>query len=134
MLVTARRRRRRISSDVSLCIDYLCHVGGCFESDYAHLNPYVVRKNNVIRGYTTFNASGNRSSQPKIRLVEELAKETDRLRQLQQEQENLAREQELADELFNDSGVAKSGRKRGAGSMTQYLSQKTTTKRGRGRR
>lgn len=97
------------------------------------ISTAVVRKNNVIRGYTTFN-SGKGSSLPKIRLVEQLAQESDRQRQLQQQQEDLEREQELADQLFNDSGVAKSGRKRGAGSMTQYLSQKSTTKRGRGRR
>ena len=67
-----------------------------------------------------------------------MPKESERQRQLQQQQEDLEREQELADQLFNDAPAAKSGRKRkGGGSMDQYLTQKSTTtkaKRGRGRR
>ena len=110
-----------------------------------YLIPFIVllvRKNIVIRGYTTFSANGNSSQRdydnmPKIRLVERLPKESERQRQLQMQQEELDREQELADQLFNDvGGLTKTGRKRkgGRGTMDAFLSQGTATKRGRGRR
>ena len=96
-----------------------------------------VRKNNVLLGYTTFNANGgtsqNHSNIPKIHLVDVLPKESARQLLLQQQQENLEREQELADHLFNDGGGAQGGRKHGGGTMLSYLSQ-STTMRGRGRR
>lgn len=130
-------RRRRISSDVSVCY---CNVSPRALSLYkSHVfdSLCTVRKNSVIRGYTTFNSNDNSSALPKIRLVDVMPKESERQRQLQQQQEDLEREQELADQLFNDA-PAKSGRKRkGGGSMDQYLTQKSTTtkaKRGRGRR
>jgi len=92
-----------------------------------------VRKNSVLRGYSSFNPTGNAnqsnsSNLPKIRLVDVLPKESERQRQLQKQQEDLEREQELADQLFNDVEG-----KRGGGSMLDYLSQ-STAKRGRGRR
>lgn len=95
------------------------------------------RKNSVLRGYTSFDASGcqanNNASLPRIRLVDVMPQESERQRQLQQYQADLEREQELADQLFNDVG-ARSGRKRGGGgSMHAFLTQ-STTKRGRGRR
>mmetsp|Transcript_56046 Transcript_56046/g.119185 ORF Transcript_56046/g.119185 Transcript_56046/m.119185 type:complete len:863 (-) Transcript_56046:16-2604(-) len=96
------------------------------------------RKNSVLRGYTSFDPSGRRSSNnnnrgslPTIRLVDVMPKESERQRQLQQQQEDLEREQELADQLFNDVS-AKSGRKRG-GTMRAYLTQ-STAKKARGRR
>jgi hypothetical protein len=100
-----------------------------------------VRKNHVLRGYTSFNPTGGQHtdgqqrSLPTIRLVERMPKESERQRQLQKQQAELEHEQELADALFNDVGT-KSGRKRGgAGSMHAYLGQSTAkTKRGRGRR
>lgn len=70
---------------------------------------------------------------PRIRLVEQLPKESERQRQLQQQQDDLEREQELADALFSDVGAANGGRKRGQQSMAGFLSQ-STVKRGRGRR
>lgn len=89
----------------------------------------------MLRGYTSFNPTGsssqNNSHLPRIRLIDVLPKESERQRQLQKQQENLEREQELADRLFNDVGA--NGRQRGTGSMLDYLSQ-STTKRGRGRR
>jgi hypothetical protein len=92
-----------------------------------------VRKNSVVRGYSSFNPTGNAnqsnsSNLLRIRLVDVLPKESERQRQLQKQQEDLEREQELADQLFNDVGG-----KRGGGSMLDYLSQ-STAKRGRGRR
>jgi len=106
----------------------------CLSYTHTHYIITAVRKNAVIRGYTTFNSSGNERSLPKISLVVELPKESERQRQLQQQQEDLEREQELADQLFNDVGP-KTGRKRKQGSMNNFLSQKsTTTKKGRGRR
>ena len=96
-----------------------------------------VRKNNVLLGYTTFNANGgtsqNHSNIPKIHLVDVLPKESARQLLLQQQQENLEREQELADHLFNDVGGVQGGRNHGGCTMLSYLSQ-STTKRGRGRR
>jgi hypothetical protein len=90
-----------------------------------------VRKNNVLLGYTTFNINGstnqNHSNVPRIHLVDVLPKESARQLLLQQQQENLEREEELADHLFSD------GRKHGGGNMLSYLSQSTTS-RGRGRR
>jgi len=94
------------------------------------------RKNSVLVGYTSFNPNGSSQRRndnvPRIRLVEKLPKESERQRQLQQQQEDLDREQELADQLFNDGGGAKSGRKR-TGGMHAFFSE-STTKRGRGRR
>ena len=95
----------------------------------------AVRKNSVLRGYTSFNPGGRRPrddatpSLPEIRLVDVMPKETERQRMLQQQHEELEREQELADQLFNDTG----GRRRGGGNMLSYLSQ-STKKKGRGRR
>ena len=89
-----------------------------------------VKKNNVLLGYTTFNggdAHQNSSNLPKIRLVDVLPKESARQLALLQQQENLEREQELADHLFNDN-VGAGGR-----NMMSYLSQ-STAKKGRGRR
>ena len=90
-----------------------------------------VRKNNVLLGYTTFSINGstaqNHNNVPRIHLVDVLPKESARQLLLQQQQENLEREEELADHLFND------GRKHGGGNMLSYLSQ-STTNRGRGRR
>jgi len=98
------------------------------------------RKNSVLRGYTTFNPYGRRnnsnqiSSLPEIRLVDVMPKESERQRQLQQQQEDLEREQELADQLFNDGGGAKSGKKRGgAGGIRAFLTH-STVKKSRGRR
>ncbi|KAL7554365.1 hypothetical protein ACHAWF_017812 [Thalassiosira exigua] len=98
------------------------------------------RKNHVLRGYTSFDPVGGRrrrdgpppSSLPAIRLVERAPKESERQRQLQQQQAELEREREIADALFEEAG-ARSGRKRGKGSMHAFLSQ-SSTKRGRGRR
>jgi hypothetical protein len=92
----------------------------------------TVKKNNVLLGYTTFNPNGgdanqNSSNVPKIRLVDVLPKESARQLALQQQQENLEREQELADHLFNDNAGA------GGRNMMSYLSQ-STAKKGRGRR
>ena len=70
---------------------------------------------------------------PKIQLVDVLPKESERQRQLQQQQLDLERTQEIADRLFNDPGAARSGRKRGAGGMRAYLTQ-STAKKGRGQR
>ncbi|KAL3763233.1 hypothetical protein ACHAW5_005500 [Stephanodiscus triporus] len=96
----------------------------------------LFRKNSVLLGYTTFNPNGgtnqNHNNVPKIRLVDVLPKESARQLLLQQQQENLEREQELADHLFNDGGAV-GGRKHGGGNMLSYLSQ-STTNRGRGRR
>ena len=95
-----------------------------------------VRKNNVLLGYTTFTNGGtsqNHSNIPKIHLVDVLPKESARQLLLQQQQENLEREQELADHLFNDVGGVQCGRNHGRGTMLSYLSQ-STTNRGRGRR
>ena len=73
----------------------------------------------------------NRLPLLKIRLVDVLPKESERQRQLQQQQLDLERTQEIADRLFNDPGAARSGRKRGAGGMRAYLTQ-STAKKGRG--
>ncbi len=98
-----------------------------------HFIILKVRKNSVMCGYTSFNPTdtkqNNSSNLPKIHLVDVLPKESERQRQLQKQHEELEREQELADCLFNDVG----GQKRGGGSMIDYLSQ-STAKRGRGRR
>ncbi len=89
-----------------------------------------------MRGYTTFDPNGSNNRQmPTVRLVEEKARESDRMLQLQQQQEELEREQELADQLFNDTGAEKrGGRKRGQKSLDAFMSQGTTKKRGRARR
>jgi len=103
------------------------------------------RKNHVIRGFSSsepqyadyYHSSSNNSTLPTIRLVSVLPKESERQRQLEMQQQELERENEIADNLFNDTGGgggAKRGRKIGNASMYQYLSQQTTTKKGRGRR
>lgn len=103
------------------------------------------RKNHVIRGFSTskpnyadyHHSNGYNTSLPKIRLVSVLPKESERQRQLEMQQQELEREQEIADSLFNDTGGGgggNRGRKSGNNSMYQYLSQKTTNKKGRGRR
>ncbi len=102
------------------------------------------RKNHVIRGfsssepsYADYHSSSSNASLPTIRLISVLPKESERQRQLEMQQQELERENEFADNLFKDTGGgggAKRGRKSGNGSMYQYLSQQTTTKKGRGRR
>jgi hypothetical protein len=102
------------------------------------------RKNHIIRGFSSSesryadyrNANGHDATVPSIRLISVLPKESERQRQLEQQQQELEREQEIADSLFNDTGGGggKRGRKSGNNSMYQYLSQQTTTKKGRGRR
>ncbi|EJK76105.1 hypothetical protein THAOC_02149, partial [Thalassiosira oceanica] len=101
----------------------------------------AVRKNVIIPGYTT---SGDQKDSYRdcsdgvvqIVLEDSFAKDSERLRQLQMQQEELEREQAAAESLFNDDGRggAKTGRKkkRGAG-ITAYMTQ-STVKRGRGRR
>ena len=89
--------------------------------------------------YTSFDPRGwgrrtnDRPPLPNIRLGDVLPKESERQRQLQQQQLDLERTQEIADRLFNDPGAARSGRKRGAGGMRAYLTQ-STAKKGRGQR
>ena len=102
------------------------------------------RKNNVIRGfsssepnYADFNSSSHNATLPTISLISVLPKESERQRQLLEQQQELEREQEIADNLFNDTGGGgggKRGRKSGNNSMYQYLTQQSTTKKGRGRR
>ena len=102
------------------------------------------RKNHVIRGfsssepkYADYHSGSHNATIPTIRLISVLPKESERQRQLEMQQQELARENEIADNLFNDTGGGgggKRGRKSGNTSMNQYLSQQTTTKKGRGRR
>eukprot|EP00984_Skeletonema_dohrnii_P017817 scaffold8186_cov132-Skeletonema_dohrnii-CCMP3373.AAC.4 len=102
------------------------------------------RKNHIIRGfsssepkYADYNSSSHNATLPTIRLVSVLPKESERQRQLEMQTRELERENEIADNLFNDTGGGgggKRGRKSGNNSMYQYLSQQTTTKKGRGRR
>ncbi|KAL7491949.1 hypothetical protein ACHAWT_004673 [Skeletonema menzelii] len=102
------------------------------------------RKNHVIRGfsssepnYADFNSSSHNATLPTISLISVLPKESERQRQLEMQQQELEREQEIADNLFNDTGGGgggKRGRKSGNNSMYQYLTQQSTTKKGRGRR
>ena len=91
------------------------------------------RKNHVIRGFTSFSANGkNNSSQPRVRLVSVLPKESERQKELEIQQELLDKEQAYADALFDDSGNAGKKGRRSGGSITGFLSQ--PTKRGRARR
>ena len=102
------------------------------------------RKNHIIPGfsssepkYANFNSSSHNAILPTIRLISVLPKESERQRQLEMQQQELEREQEIADNLFNDTGGGgggKRGRKSGNNSMYQYLTQQSTTKKGRGRR
>ena len=91
------------------------------------------RKNHVIRGFTSFSADGkHKSSQPRVRLVSVLPKESERQKQLEMQQEELDKEQAYADALFDDSGNAGKKGRRSGGSITGFLSQ--PTKRGRTKR
>ncbi len=102
------------------------------------------RKNHIIPGFSSsepkyagFYSSSNNATLPTIRLVSVLPKESERQRQLEMQQQEMDREQEIADNLFNDTGGGgggKRGRKSGNNSMYQYLTQQSTTKKGRGRR